>query len=67
MQKISKHPKNISFSDFCHDLRTPLTVMKCHIELLLMNREKGLDKDVVKTLKLLDKEIKRMTDMLSKS
>ena len=64
---MKKGLKIQTFSDFCHDLRAPLTVMKCNIDILLMKGEKSLDSDVLKTLKTLDKEIKKMTSMLSKT
>ena len=51
-----------------HDLRTPLTVMKCHIELLLMDKDKkALDSEALTTIKILEKEIDRMTKILKKS
>jgi len=51
-----------------HDLRTPLTVMKCNIELLLLGKDqKKMGPELLKTIDILNKEIDRMTKILKKS
>lgn len=55
-----------ALSKFCHDLRTPLTVMKMLTELLeLSGAPKVREAKLKKFKRSIDKEINRMVKMLS--
>ena len=63
---IMKDYKN-SLEDFSHDLKTPLTVMKCNLELLSMDIERGKkDLKLQKFIKLMETQIERMNRILTK-
>lgn len=56
------------FSQFCHDLRTPLTVMKINIDLLKMAASQKLDKaKLLDFIKSMNKEIDHLVSTLSKA
>ncbi len=67
MKAMSTRPNyKEAFWRIAHDLRNPLTIMRCHLDLLLIGKDKkAIDKDILKTIKILNKEIKRMTRILS--
>lgn len=55
-----------SFGKFCHDLKTPLTVIKLHLDLLQMPKNKKIKPaELSKFIKTTNREISRVVKMLS--
>lgn len=61
---ISKQGKRAQ-SDFLHDLRTPLTVMKMHMEVFDMMKEYGDERKTKALLKMLTKQIHRFGKLIA--
>lgn len=72
-QKIKKTPEtNVSNNNvtdtFRHDLKNPLTVMKCYLELISMELgSNSKDLTTKKYIQLIDGQIEKMVKMLSKN
>ena len=52
------------FSRFCHDLKIPLTVMKCNLDLLDVDSMGGL-KETGKFKSLMNKEIDKIVKLIA--
>lgn len=65
--KRQKSSRNQYFAEIAHQLRTPLTIIKGRVELLLLNfRDHRLPEELRRELESIDEEINHMAEILAK-
>lgn len=53
------------FDQFCHDLKNPLTTMRCNLDLIKLNKSDKLDPKTQNLIKVINKEIDHIIKIIA--